>query len=153
MKLLLPWFLVVSLCFGFKAKAQMTYEPILFANFNFVNHFGMQAGLETLLSSGDRENKLFLGAGYGMLFEGDAIRGLADLHLSYNCGLVFAKIGGSELHFYSQAGISLLHFLDMGVGYSMPYRKEGLQVKGFTFGLTFRLSGNDDVYPKLKFGF
>lgn len=130
------------------------WQPIFYINYSITIKSQFTGGLEFCLDCADK-NKLFLGLGYGLSSYDHNYFGLPDAYLSYNTSkLAFLKIGGSNRNLYSIVGVSLLNFVDIGVGYSYPILKNKTpELKGFTFGLTFRLTTNQKAYIPLKIGF
>lgn len=127
------------------------FQPIYYVDYQYAGKNQLKVGNEFLLSSKD-DNVLLLGVGYGMLYSHGKIHGISDFHLSYQCkSLLFARIGGSEKHLYSTAGFSLFNGLDFGFGYSYNYQKKVINLQGFTFGLTLRITNKDNVYPNLNY--
>ena len=107
-----------------------------------------------LTNNTKNHNKRFLGTGYGMVNYNGKIHGIPDLHLSYNVEtLLFAKLGSSNCHANSLIGISVFNTVDLGIGYSFPYKNSSVKIQGFTIGATIRFTKKDDVYGKLKIGF
>ncbi|WP_242499174.1 hypothetical protein [Flavobacterium sp. 140616W15] len=93
-----------------------------------------------------------MGLGYGITSYDGKHYGLPDLHLSYNLKeFLFIKTGGSDKNAYALTGLTLLNMIDLGFGYSASFNREKNPViKGFTFGITFRFTKNNDAYGKLK---
>lgn len=147
----------VALCIfiSLKITAQQKVQPIYYIDYSFANRHLLRGGVEfMLINESDSQNKLFLGTGYGIVNNSGKIRGIPDLHLSYNVGtLLFVKAGSSFSHAYSIVGISLFNTCDIGIGYSTSYNNSDLKIQGFTAGITFRLTHKDDVYGKLRIGF
>lgn len=144
--------LILILCsrFFFAQK----WQPIYYVDYSYAHRHQMKIGLEWLLTSSENDDTIFLGTGLGAVYHDDKIQILPDLHMSYNTHSgYFLKAGSSFSNAYWLGGISFLNILDLGIGYSVPYQKEKMPVKGFTVGLTLRLTGNDHVYEKLKIGF
>lgn len=125
--------------------------PIIYVGYSIATKSQFTGGLEFCLDCKDK-NKLFLGLGYGITSYDGKYYGLPDLHLSYNLKeYLFIKTGASDKNAYALAGITFLNMIDLGFGYSAPFNKEKVPViKGFTFGITFRISKNNDAYGKLK---
>lgn len=134
-----------------KSKFEFPEWPILYLDYKIVTKSQFTAGLEFCLDC-KNDNKLFLGAGYGITSYNDTYYGLPDLHLSYNAGyFLFIKGGVSDKHAYALTGISVFNMMDLGFGYSQQFNNDKLPViKGFTFGATFRITNNQKVYSKLK---
>ena len=125
--------------------------PIFYANYSIATKSQFTGGLEFCLDCKDK-NKLFLGLGYGITSYDNKYYGLPDLHLSYNIQeFLFIKTGGSDKNAYALAGLTFLNMIDLGFGYSASFNREKNPViKGFTFGITFRFTKNNDAYGKLK---
>lgn len=134
-----------------KTNFKIPEWPILYVDYKIATKSQFTAGLEFCLDC-KNDNKLFLGAGYGITSYNDTYYGLPDLHLSYNAAyFLFIKGGVSDKHAYALTGISLFNMLDLGFGYSQQFNNDNFPViKGFTFGATFRITNNQKVYSKLK---
>lgn len=144
--------LMLMICSGFFSA--QNWQPIYYIDYSYAHRNQMKIGLEWFLNNSGDENKLFLGTGLGMVYHNEKLEVLPDLHINYNTKSgYFLKTGSSFSNAYLLGGISFLNFLDLGIGYSLPYQKEKMPIKGFTMGLTLRLSGNDNAYGKLKIGF
>jgi hypothetical protein len=130
------------------------WQPVFYINYSITVKSQFTGGLEFCLDCEDR-NKLFLGLGYGISNYDNNYFGLPDMYLSYNtANWGFIKIGGSNRNVYSMAGLTFLNLMDLGFGYSYPLiQNQTPELKGFTFGLTFRISNNKKVYTQLKIGF
>lgn len=142
--------------FNYKEKSnasefRIPYKPIVYIDYKNAARNQYIGGLEFCLDC-KNDNKLFLGAGYGITSYNDTYYGLPDLHLSYNAAyFLFIKGGVSDKHAYALTGISLFNMMDLGFGYSQQFNNDKLPViKGFTFGATFRITNNQKVYSKLK---
>ncbi|PIF30146.1 hypothetical protein CLU81_0551 [Flavobacterium sp. 9] len=101
----------------------------------------------------DNYNKLLLGVGFGITSYSDTCYGLPDLHLSYlsNDDLLFFKAGTSDRHAYALVGRGS-GVMDLGLGYSYPYNKNDFPViKGFTLGITMRLTVFGIFFQKFQF--
>ena len=123
-----------------------------FINYNYVDRHILKAGLEVLLLNNEKaENKLFLGAGYGLVNYNSKIFGLPDLHLSYYFSkALFTKIGTSINHLYTLAGITYFNYLDLEFGYSHSYDKnKAPNIQGFTIGINVRLSKNNKAFRNI----
>ncbi|MCT2564721.1 hypothetical protein [Chryseobacterium herbae] len=130
------------------------WQPIYYADYSYAHRNQIRIGLEWLLNSSEKDDKLFLGTGLGAVYHHEELRLLPDLHMNYNTGSgYFIKAGSSFFNAYILGGISFLNILDLGIGYSLPYQKEKMPIKGFTIGLTLRLTGDDNAYGKMKIGF
>ncbi len=129
------------------------WQPIFYINYAITVKSQFTGGLEFCLDC-ESKSKLFLGLGYGISSYGKRYFGLPDVYLSYNTEyLLFVKMGGSNRNVYSLLGVSLLNFVDLGFGYSYPILKDTApELKSFIFGLTFRLTNNQDAYTPLKIG-
>lgn len=124
--------------------------PIFYVGYSIATKSQFTGGLEFCLDCKDK-NKLFLGLGYGITSYDGKYYGLTDLHLSYNKEFFFIKTGASDKNAYALAGLTLLNMIDLGFGYSASFNKEKTPViKGFTFGISFRFTKNNDAYSKLK---
>jgi hypothetical protein len=125
--------------------------PIIYAGYSIATKSLFTGGLEFCLDCKDK-NKLFLGLGYGITSYDGKYSGLPDLHLSYNIQeFLFIKTGGSDKNAYALAGLTFLNMIDLGFGYSASFNREKNPViKGFTFGITFRFTKNNNAYGKLK---
>lgn len=132
----------------------LDWQPIFYINYSITVKSQFTGGLEFCLDCEDR-NKLFLGLGYGVSSYDDNYFGLPDVHLSYNTtNFGFIKIGGSNRNIYAMAGLTFLNLIDLGAGYSYPLKNDKIpELKGFTFGLTFRITNKQNAYGKLKIGF
>jgi hypothetical protein len=132
----------------------LDWQPIFYINYSITVKSQFTGGLEFCLDCEDR-NKLFLGLGYGLSSYDNNYFGLPDVHLSYNTtNFGFIKIGGSNRNIYAIAGLTFLNLMDLGFGYSYPITNDKTpELKGFTFGLTFRITNNQKAYGKLKIGF
>jgi hypothetical protein len=132
----------------------LEWQPIFYINYSITVKNQFAGGLEFCLDC-ENKNKLFLGLGYGISSYDDKYFGLPDVHLSLNTGsLLFIKAGGSNRNLYSLAGVSLLNVIDLGFGYSYPLTQDKTpELKGFTFGLTFRITNNKNAYIPLRIGF
>ncbi|KUJ63392.1 hypothetical protein AR687_04395 [Flavobacteriaceae bacterium CRH] len=135
-----------------KSKFEFPKWPILYLDYKIATKSQFIGGFEFCLDC-ETKNKLFLGLGFGVTSYNHTYYGLPDLHLSYNTpNFLFIKSGVSDKHAYALAGITVLNVLDLGFGYSQPFKKDEIPViKGFTFGATFRLSSNQKAYTQLKF--
>jgi hypothetical protein len=129
-------------------------QPIFYINYSITIKSQFTGGLEFCLSCEDK-SKLFLGLGYGISNYDNNYFGIPDTYLSLNTvNWGFVKIGGSNRNLYSLAGLSLLNIIDLGLGYSYPLTQNKIpEIKGFTFGLTFRITNNKKAYVPLKIGF
>jgi hypothetical protein len=132
----------------------LDWQPIFYINYSITIKSQFTGGLEFCLSCEDK-SKLFLGLGYGISNYDNNYFGIPDTYLSLNTvNWGFVKIGGSNRNLYSLAGLSLLNFIDLGFGYSYPLTQNKIpEIKGFTFGLTFRITNNKKAYVPLKIGF
>lgn len=133
----------------------LNWQPIFYINYFITVKSQFAAGLEFCLDCKDSTYNgiLLLGFGYGLSSYDNNYFGLPDIHLSLNFpdGLSFIKIGGSNRNLYAMAGLSLLNAIDLGFGYSYPLIQDKIpELKGFTFGLTLRLTNHPDVYPQIK---
>jgi len=125
--------------------------PIFYLDYKIANKSLLTGGIEFCLDC-EKENKLFLGAGFGITnsYNGNYY-GLPDIHLSYNRELLFIKTGSSHKNAYLLAGFTFLNAIDLGFGYSFPYTTEKMPVyKGFTTSLTLRLSKNKKAFGQFK---
>ncbi|KAF2512595.1 hypothetical protein [Flavobacterium foetidum] len=133
-------------------KSEDKFEPIFYVNYSVANKSLLTAGLEFCLDCKD-ENKLFLGAGYGVTnsYNGNYY-GLSDLNLSYSKELLFIKTGSSHKNAYALGGFTFLNRFDLGFGYSFPYNNNEKipAYKGFTTSLTLRLTKNEKAYQKFN---
>ena len=147
--------LVASKDYNYKESNNSRFRvpewPIIYLGYSIATKSQFTGGLEFCLDCKDK-NKLFLGLGYGITSYDGKYYGLPDLHLSYNIEeFLFIKTGGSDKNAYALAGLTFLNMIDLGFGYSASFNKEKTPViKGFTFGITFRITNNKDVYGKLK---
>lgn len=132
----------------------LDWQPLFYANYTITVKSQFTAGLEFCLAC-DAPDKLFLGLGYGISSYDGNYFGLPNAYLSMNTAqFFFIKVGGSNRNLYSLAGFTFLNFMDLGFGYSYPIVQEkSPELKGFTFGLTVRLTKNSKVYTPLKIGF
>lgn len=132
----------------------LDWQPIFYINYSITVKNQLTGGLEFCLNC-ENKSKLFFGLGYGISSYDGKYFGLPDAHLSLNTeSLLFIKIGGSNRNLYSLAGVSLLNFIDLGFGYSYPFTQDKIpELKGFTFGLTFRITNNKNAYIPLRIGF
>jgi hypothetical protein len=132
----------------------LDWQPIFYVNYSITIKSQFTGGMEFCLSCEDK-SKLFLGLGYGISSYDNHYFGIPDAYLSLNtANWGFLKIGGSNRNLYSLAGLSLFNFIDLGFGYSYPLSQDKIpEIKGFTFGLTFRITNNKNAYGKLKIGF
>lgn len=132
----------------------LDWQPIFYINYSITIKSQFTGGLEFCLSCEDK-SKLFLGLGYGISNYDNNYFGIPDTYLSLNTvNWGFVKIGGSNRNLYSVAGLSLLNFIDLGFGYSYPLTQDKTpELKGFTFGLTFRITNNKKAYVPLRIGF
>lgn len=133
------------------SRFRIPQSPIIYVGYSIATKSQFTGGLEFCLDCKDK-NKLFLGLGYGITSYDGKYYGLPDLHLSYNIQeFLFIKTGGSDKNAYALAGLTFLNMIDLGFGYSTSFNKEKTPViKGFTFGITFRITKNNDAYGKLK---
>lgn len=123
---------------------------ILNLSYSYADRNQFTGGLE-YWRCGSGDTKGFFGIGYGVTSYNGKYYGLPDLHLSVNRNLLFVKAGTSNRHAYTLAGISAFNMMDLGIGYSLPYSNtKNPVIKGFTFGVTFRITKNPDAYQKLK---
>ncbi|WP_262151944.1 hypothetical protein [Chryseobacterium foetidum] len=130
------------------------WQPIYYADYSYANRNQIKAGLEWFVSNPENDNRVFLGSGFNVVYHNNEIRFLPDLHISHNSESgFFIKTGSSLDHAYVLGGISMLNALDLGVGYSVPYQLGRLPIKGFTVGLTVRLTNNNQVYNNFNIGF
>ncbi|MFD2942881.1 hypothetical protein [Flavobacterium notoginsengisoli] len=147
---------VLLVLFSFSANAQntksdFTFEPIFYISYSAANKSLLTGGLEFCLDC-KNENKLFLGAGYGITnsYNGNYY-GLPDVHLSYSKEFLFIKTGSSHKNAYAIGGFTFLNRFDLGLGYSLPYNNEKIPAyKGFTTSLTLRLTKNEKAYQKFN---
>ncbi len=129
---------------------QFPESLILNLSYSYAQRNQFTAGLE-YWKCGSGETKAFFGIGYGITSYNNKYYGLPDLHLSVNRNLLFIKAGTSNRHAYALAGVSAFNMMDLGIGYSLPYNNiNNPVIKGFTFGVTFRITKNPDAYQKLK---
>lgn len=136
--------------------SKWNWQPIFYANYSITVKSQFTAGMEFCLScEKDSKANLFLGLGYGITSYDDKYTGLPDAYLSLNTdNLYFVKIGGSNRNLYSLVGLSLLNMVDVGCGYSYPLTQdETPELKGFTFGITFRITNNQKAYVPIRVGF
>ncbi|MET3027198.1 hypothetical protein ABXT06_11000 [Flavobacterium sp. UW10123] len=126
--------------------------PIFYIDYKIANKSLLTGGLEFCLNC-KNENKLFLGAGFGVTnsYNGNYY-GLPDIHLSYSKELLFIKTGSSHKNAYAIGGVTFLNVFDLGIGYSFPYTNEKTPVyKGFTTGITLRLARESkNAYQKFN---
>lgn len=136
------------------ASKRFDWQPIFYINYSITVKSQFTGGLEFCLSCEDK-NKLFFGLGYGISSYEGKYFGLPDAYFSLNTeSLLFIKVGGSNRNLYSVAGFSLLNFIDFGFGYSYPLTQDKApEIKGFTFGLTFRITNNKNAYIPMRIGF
>lgn len=130
------------------------WKPIFYVNYAITVKNQFTGGLEFCLDC-ENKTKLFMGLGYGISSFDGKYFGIPDAYFSLNAksGL-FIKAGGSNRNLYSLAGLSFLNFIDLGFGYSHPLTQdEKPELKGFTFGLTFRITNNNKAYIPLRIGF
>lgn len=132
----------------------LDWKPIFYINYSITVKSQFTGGLEFCLSC-QQDNKLFLGLGYGISRYNNEYFVLPDTYISFNTnGLLFAKIGGSNRNIYSLVGVSVLNLTDIGFGYSFPITNDKTpELKGFTFGITFRITNNSKAYIPLRIGF
>lgn len=129
------------------------YEPILTLGYTQGTHSIFQFGMEyDLINNNDQW--LFIGAGAMTTKYMDKQYWMPYLDVTHSGGVAFYGVKASTKHIQPQLGISLLNMVDLGVGYAIPFNEGKLPViKGFNFNLRIRITGNEDVYPKLKIGF
>ena len=123
--------------------------PITYINYSIVDKSLLTAGYEFCLDC-QTPKKLFLGLGYGVTnsYNGQYY-GLPDLHLSYNVSILFAKIGTTHKNSYLLGGLTLMNFIDLGFGYSLPYTPDKAPAfEGFTMSLNLRFTRNRKVYSQ-----
>ncbi len=132
----------------------LDWQPIFYINYSITVKSQFTGGLEFCLDC-ENKTKLFMGLGYGISSYDGKYFGIPDAYFSLNTGnAIFIKAGGSNRNLYSLAGLSFLNFIDLGFGYSYPLTQdEKPELKGFTFGLTFRLTNNNKAYIPLRIGF
>lgn len=136
----------------FRTKQDVISDFFIFnLNYSIANKSLLTGGLEFCLNC-KSENKLFLGAGFGITnsYSGNYY-GLPDIHLSYSKELLFIKTGSSNKNAYAIGGFTFLNKFDLGIGYSLPYNNEKIPTyKGFTTSLTLRLTKNEKAYQKFN---
>ncbi|WDF64011.1 hypothetical protein [Flavobacterium sp. KACC 22763] len=123
--------------------------PITYLNYSIADKSLLTAGYEFCLDC-KTNNKLFLGIGYGVTnsYNGQYY-GLPDLHLSRNVSILFAKIGTTHKNGYIMGGLSLMNFIDLGLGYSLPYNPDKAPAfEGFTMSLNLRFTKNRKAYSQ-----
>jgi hypothetical protein len=132
----------------------LDWQPIFYINYSITVKNQFTGGLEFCMDCEDK-TKLFFGLGYGISSYDRTYFGLPDAHLSLNTeSLLFIKAGGSNRNLYAVTGFSLLNFIDLGIGYSHPFTQNKTpDLKGFTFGITFRITNNKEAYIPLRIGF
>lgn len=145
--------LIESRNFNYKNnnKFEIPKWPILYLSYSIATKSQFTGGLEFCLDC-ENKNKFFLGLGYGISSYDHNYYGLPDLHLSYNFSKnpLFIKAGVSNQHTYTLAGITAFNAIDLGLGYSIPFETEKARViKGFTFGITFRITNNKKAYTTM----
>jgi len=136
------------------ASKLLDWEPIFYINYSITVKSQFTGGVEVCLDCDDK-TKLFMGLGYGISSYDGKYFGIPDAYFSLNTGSgIFIKAGCSNRNLYSLAGLSFLNFADLGFGYSYPLAQdEKPELKGFTFGLTFRITNNKKAYIPLRIGF
>ncbi|MCR4031652.1 MULTISPECIES: hypothetical protein [Flavobacterium] len=126
--------------------------PIFYLDYKIANKSLLTGGIEFCLSC-EKENKLLIGAGFGITnsYNGNYY-GLPDIHLYYSKELLFIKTGSSHKNAYVLGGLTFLNVIDLGIGYSFPYTNENTAVfKGFTTGITLRFNGESkNAYQKFN---
>jgi len=136
-----------------KRFSNFTKEKFIYTvDYTYSKKNQLKAGLEWVLynSEGMEPNILFLGTGYGMVNYDGKIHGIPDLNLSYHLGTVlFLKTGTSFSYAYVVSGFSFLNALDCNFGYSHPFSSD-FPVKGFTIGLTVRITNKDNIYGQIN---
>ena len=143
--------IVLLFCNFFNAQK---WQPIYYADYTYANRNQLKAGLEWFLSNPENDNKVFLGTGFNAVYHDSKIRVLPELHITYNPKSgYFLKTGSSLSHAYVLGGVSFLNAIDLGVGYSVPYQENKLPIKGFTVGVTVRMTNNNQAYSNFKIGF
>ncbi|EJG00847.1 hypothetical protein [Flavobacterium sp. F52] len=123
--------------------------PITYINYSITDKSLLTAGYEFCLDC-KTNNKLFLGIGYGVTnsYNGQYY-GLPDLHLSQNISILFAKIGTTHKNGYIMGGLSLMNFIDLGFGYSLPYNSDKAPAfEGFTMSINLRFTRNRKAYSQ-----
>ena len=123
--------------------------PITYLNYSIADKSLLTLGTEFCLNC-QTSKKLFLGLGYGVTnsYNGQYY-GLPDLHLSYNVSILFAKIGTTHKNSYLLGGLTLMNFIDLGFGYSLPYDKNKAPAfEGFTMSLNLRFTRNKKAYSQ-----
>lgn len=142
-------------CFSqsyFSNHTKWDYLPqTIFVEYQYSNTHSLKSGVEFCVNKYCK-NKIFIGIGYGVALQNDKLLGLPNTHISYNQEKGFmTKISISNTNATLMGGVTFLNLLDLGVGYTYPIQKsEPVQLKGFTIGLTARLSKNNAIYGKLK---
>lgn len=124
--------------------------PISYINYSITDKSLLTLGSEFCLDCQMTNRKLFLGLGFGFTnsYNGQYY-GLPDLHLSYNVSILFAKIGTTHKNSYLLGGLTLMNFIDLGFGYSLPYNPDVAPAfKGFTMSLNLRFTRNRKAYSQ-----
>lgn len=138
---------------GWSQLRDTAYKPIFHLGYTQGTHSMFQLGMEyDVISSKDQW--LFLGGGVMTTSYFKDRHWLPYMDVTHSNGLGYYGVKASTRHIQPQVGISLLNFIELGMGYAIPFNEDKVPViKGFNFNLKIRFSGNEAIYPKLKIGF
>lgn len=148
-------FIVISLSslVGWSQWRDSGYKPIFNVGYSQGTHSMLQLGMEYDIMS-NKEKWLFIGGGVMATPYYKEWHWLPYMDVTRGNGLGFYGMKVTTKHIQPQVGVSLLNLMDIGLGYAIPFNDDKIPlIKGFNLNLKIRLSGNDNVYPKLKIGF
>ncbi|MDR0228911.1 MAG: hypothetical protein LBI72_07595 [Flavobacteriaceae bacterium] len=138
---------------GWSQLRESDYEPIFNVGYSYGTHSMLQLGMEYDIINRD-EKWLFIGGGVIATPYYKEWHWLPYVDVTRSNGIGFYGIKASTKHIQPQVGVSLLNFMDVGLGYAIPFSNDIIpEIKGFNVGLKIRFSRNDKVYPNLKIGF
>ncbi|WP_121965373.1 hypothetical protein [Myroides sp. N17-2] len=129
---------------------KLNYEPIITAGYQQNSHSQFQLGLEHSLLN-NSSDWLFVGAGVMATPYHDKWYWLPYADVTRSWGLAFYGAKATTHHIQPQLGISLLNFMDIGVGYAIPFNENSSNpvIKGFTFSLKIRMTNDNKTYLKI----
>ncbi|MCC9042482.1 hypothetical protein LNQ81_07215 [Myroides sp. M-43] len=138
---------------GWGQTRDSSYKPIFNVGYTQGTHSMLQVGMEYDVINTDK-HWLFLGGGVMTTPYHKEWHWLPYVDITKGNGLLSYGAKASTRHVQPQVGVSLLNLIDIGLGYAIPFSNDKAPlIKGFNLNIKIRISGNDNVYPKLKIGF
>ncbi|MDM1380511.1 hypothetical protein [Myroides marinus] len=138
---------------GWSQLRESGYQPIFNVGYSQGTHSMLQLGMEYDVITTE-EKWLFIGGGLMATPYYKEWHLLPYVDVTKGNALRFYGLKITTKHIQPQVGVSLLNFMDIGIGYAFPFNEDKVPViKGFNVGLKVRISGNDKVYPRLNIGF